>query len=66
MRFEHACGDLRDRLIRVCRHVPKEELEQLVARMTRLKLRYEQWTGMPATHGESLQRAGGSNPELRI
>jgi hypothetical protein len=47
-RFELICGELRDRLFRVCRDMPREEFEQLVARMARLKLRYEPWSGMPA------------------
>lgn len=48
-RFDALRADLLDRLRRVCDGMPDRELEQLTARMTRIRLRYESVVGMPVS-----------------
>lgn len=46
-RFNTLRAALMERLRRVCAGWPQRELDQLAAKMTRLQLKYEAWTGMP-------------------
>lgn len=45
--FERARRDLVQRLQRVCGHWPPDELHALTARMIRLRVKYDPFTGMP-------------------
>ena len=48
--FDTASRELRGRLALVCAHLGEEELARLTARMTRLRLKYENvWD--PPSHG---------------
>ena len=47
-RFDTLRADLLYRMRRVCQEMPERELDQLTARMTRIRLRYESAVGMPA------------------
>lgn len=57
-RFEFACKELRDRLRRVLQNTPAHELDWLAAKMTRLKFKYEPWTGMPVRGDTGSDRVG--------
>ena len=48
-RFDELRADLLYRLRPVCKETPVRELEQLTARMTRIRLRYESSVGMPVS-----------------
>jgi hypothetical protein len=45
--FEQMCCDLLSRLQRVCAHFGERELRALAVRMTRIRLKYEPWVGLP-------------------
>ena len=45
--FQMLRRELLNRLRRVCHAMSREELDQLTARMTRLRLKYEQVTALP-------------------
>jgi hypothetical protein len=46
--FERMCVDLLARLHRVRGQLTERELRALAARMTRIRLKYEPWVGLPS------------------
>jgi hypothetical protein len=57
-RFNTVRAALIERLRRVCADWPQRELDQLSAKMARLQLKYEAWTGMPGRDGNRSDPLG--------
>lgn len=52
-RFDALHADLLHRLRQTCEAMPERELEQLTARMIRIRLKYESTVGMPVNTNAS-------------